>query len=118
MSGQSPLLRIGMTCAAIVVGSAIIGSQLSTSTDVSRVSVDIADEEDAGAAEESAYASSEEGEDDSEDDADEYAEGSDEDWAGDEDVSQADYGPEDQGNEQADEEDDEDRGFTAVRRNP
>jgi hypothetical protein len=48
LSGQRPLLRIGVTCAAIAIGSAIVGSQLSTTGDLSRAASSAAEEEDAG----------------------------------------------------------------------
>jgi len=57
LSGQNPLLRIGMTCAVIVVGSALIGSQLSTGT-LSRAVPIIADEDDAGTREDDTHAGS------------------------------------------------------------
>jgi hypothetical protein len=65
LSGQSPLLRIGLTCAAIVVGSAIIGSQLSTGTPFRAVPTIAEDDE--GTREDASYAGSVEGgvEDDS-----------------------------------------------------
>jgi hypothetical protein len=57
LSGQNPLLRIGITCAAIIVGSAIIGSQLSTDNLFQAVPT-VADEEDAGTHEDDTYAGS------------------------------------------------------------
>lgn len=57
LSGQSPLLRIGITCAAIVIGSAIVGSQLSTGN-LSQVLPSVADEDDAGTLEDDSYAAS------------------------------------------------------------
>ena len=57
LSGQGPLLRIGITCAAIVIGSAIVGSQLSTGN-LSQVLPSVADEDDAGTLEDDSYAGS------------------------------------------------------------
>lgn len=46
MSGQSPLFRIAVTCAAIVIGSAVVGSQLATTGSLSRLASGVSDEED------------------------------------------------------------------------
>lgn len=78
MSGHSPLLQIAITCAAIVIGSAIVGSQLSTSGNLSRVASGVADEEDAGVIEDADHEESyEETVDEDSEDADDYADSGD-----------------------------------------
>jgi hypothetical protein len=57
LSGQKPLLRIGVTCAVIVVGSAIIGSQLSIGN-LPQLAPTVADEEDGGTREDDTYTGS------------------------------------------------------------
>jgi len=55
VSGNSGVVRIGLTCAAIVVGAALVGSMLSTST-FSPPTIGAAAEEPASATEDDARA--------------------------------------------------------------
>jgi hypothetical protein len=80
VSGQGTLLRIAMTCAAIAIGSAVVGSQLATTGTPSRIASSVSDEED-DLAEEGGYAGQGEGSDPVEDEPGDEAEARDEDVA-------------------------------------